>query len=115
MTLSQVAIKKAGTDEGPERHSPVPAYAWQNRPAAPGCSFNSSSDTSCVVATRPPPIGPRATCDICVNQFLRVTVGRRQAVVHGLSREGHETKFWSVKTQVSFSGRSILHYQQDPL
>jgi len=102
MTLSQVAIKKAGTDEGPERHSPVPAYAWQNLPAAPGCSFNSSSDTSRVVATRPPPIGPRATCGICVNQFLRVTVGRRQAVVHGLLPEGHETKVLAGKNSSFF-------------
>ena len=110
MTLSQVAIKKAGTDEGPERHSPVPAYAWQNLPAAPGCSFNSSSDTSCVVATRPPPIGPQANCDIRINQFLRLPVGTRQPALNELLADGKKTGRTAAKTQVSFAGRSILHH-----
>ena len=78
MTLSQVAIKKAGTDEGPERHSPVPAYAWQNLPAGPGCSFDSSSDTSCVVVTHSPPIDFWAACSNHVNQFLCATATARQ-------------------------------------
>ena len=108
MTLSQVAIKKAGTDEGPERHSPVPAYAWQNLPAAPGCSFNSSSDTSCVVATRPPPIGPQANCVIRVNEFLRLPVGTRQMALNGMLANGQENRTWYRKNSSFFCRQADL-------